>query len=209
MISNDGECRIRGTRATARCPSRSLNQTPTLSVANHVGRRWQLRSAHSAMRRPGGEQYPLTATTSPNSTPACRWRRSGHRTSRAHPVSENGMPATRGPSRPPTRRQPATLGPRQPLSCGQPGKTTSSVIQNECGYLPRPSLTARGWAAAAVASPQNRTPTKCCADLRDEAAEVIRPAMDRVEAAEPSRRLAGLEHMLRAKTASKRRSRTT
>ncbi len=44
---------------------------------------------------------------------------------------------------------------------------------------------------------QNAEATKCCADLRDEAAEVIRPAMDRVEAAEPSRRLAGLEHMLK------------
>ena len=44
---------------------------------------------------------------------------------------------------------------------------------------------------------QNAEATKCCADLRDEAAEVIRPAMNRVEAADPGRSLAGLEHMLK------------
>jgi hypothetical protein len=36
-----------------------------------------------------------------------------------------------------------------------------------------------------------------CADLHDEATQVIRPAMDRVEAADPNRQLAGLEHMLK------------
>jgi hypothetical protein len=44
---------------------------------------------------------------------------------------------------------------------------------------------------------QNSEATKCCADLRDEADQVIRPAMDRIEAANPDRRLAGLEHMLK------------
>jgi hypothetical protein len=37
---------------------------------------------------------------------------------------------------------------------------------------------------------------QCCADLREEADEVIRPAIDRVETADPSRHLAALEHML-------------
>jgi hypothetical protein len=44
---------------------------------------------------------------------------------------------------------------------------------------------------------QNAEATKCCTDLRDEADQVIRPAMDRVAAADPSRHLAGLEHMLK------------
>ena len=44
---------------------------------------------------------------------------------------------------------------------------------------------------------QNAEATKCCTDLRDEAGQVIRPAVDRVEAADPGRRLAGLEHMLK------------
>ena len=44
---------------------------------------------------------------------------------------------------------------------------------------------------------QNAEATKCCADIRDEAAEVIRPAIDRVAAADTGRRLAGLEHMLK------------
>jgi len=44
---------------------------------------------------------------------------------------------------------------------------------------------------------QNTEAIKCCADLRDEAGQVIRPAMDRVAAADPGRQLAGLEHMLK------------
>jgi hypothetical protein len=44
---------------------------------------------------------------------------------------------------------------------------------------------------------QNAEASKACADLRDEAEQVILPAMQRIEAAEPERRLAGLEHMLK------------
>jgi hypothetical protein len=44
---------------------------------------------------------------------------------------------------------------------------------------------------------QNAEATKCCTDLRDEADQVIRPALDRVAAADPSRHLTGLEHMLK------------
>jgi hypothetical protein len=44
---------------------------------------------------------------------------------------------------------------------------------------------------------QNAEATKFSADLRDEAWQTIRPAMDRVAAADPERKLAGLEHMLK------------
>jgi hypothetical protein len=44
---------------------------------------------------------------------------------------------------------------------------------------------------------QNAEASKCCADLRDEANKVILPAMRRVENADPGRRLAGLENMLK------------
>lgn len=44
---------------------------------------------------------------------------------------------------------------------------------------------------------QNADATKACADLRDEADQVILPAMRRVEAASPNGRLAGLDHMLK------------
>jgi hypothetical protein len=44
---------------------------------------------------------------------------------------------------------------------------------------------------------QNAEATKCAADLRDEAIQRIGPAMERVEAADPSRRLAGLAHMVK------------
>jgi hypothetical protein len=44
---------------------------------------------------------------------------------------------------------------------------------------------------------QNSEASKCCADLRDEADAVILPAMRRVEAADPERHLAGLEHMVK------------
>ncbi len=44
---------------------------------------------------------------------------------------------------------------------------------------------------------QNAEASKACEDIRTEGREVILPAMERVEAADPDRRLAGLEHMLK------------
>lgn len=44
---------------------------------------------------------------------------------------------------------------------------------------------------------QNAEAAKCATDLRDEAIARIGPAMDRIEAADPGRRLAGREHMLK------------
>ena len=44
---------------------------------------------------------------------------------------------------------------------------------------------------------QNADASKACEDIRTEGKEVILPALQRVEAADPDRRLAGLEHMLK------------
>jgi hypothetical protein len=44
---------------------------------------------------------------------------------------------------------------------------------------------------------QNSEAAKCASDLRDEARQSIRPAIERVAAADPCRQLAGLEHMLK------------
>lgn len=44
---------------------------------------------------------------------------------------------------------------------------------------------------------QNAEATKACADIREEGEDVILPAMQRVEAADPERRLAGLQNMLK------------
>jgi hypothetical protein len=44
---------------------------------------------------------------------------------------------------------------------------------------------------------QNAEATGACAGIRDQGERVILPAMARVEAADPNRRLAGLEHMLK------------
>lgn len=44
---------------------------------------------------------------------------------------------------------------------------------------------------------QNAEATKACADIREEGKEVILPAMERIEAADPERHLAGLENMLK------------
>jgi hypothetical protein len=44
---------------------------------------------------------------------------------------------------------------------------------------------------------QNAEAAKACADLADEARRDILPALKRVESADPDRRLAGLEHMLK------------
>jgi hypothetical protein len=44
---------------------------------------------------------------------------------------------------------------------------------------------------------QNAEATKICADIRKEGMDVVFPAMERVEAADPTRRLAGLDHLLK------------
>ena len=44
---------------------------------------------------------------------------------------------------------------------------------------------------------QNAEATKACAETRDEGREVVLPAMQRVEEADPERGLAGLKHMLK------------
>jgi hypothetical protein len=44
---------------------------------------------------------------------------------------------------------------------------------------------------------QNTDASKACEDIRAEGREVILPAMERVEAADPDRHLAGLQHMLK------------
>ena len=57
-----------------------------------------------------------------------------------------------------------------------------------------------GWVADGgrrLTPEQNADAGKACEDIRTEGREVILPAMERVEAADPARRLAGLEHMLK------------
>jgi hypothetical protein len=57
-----------------------------------------------------------------------------------------------------------------------------------------------GWAADGnrrLTPEQNAEAAKACADLRDEADQVIFPAMRRVEAASPGGRLVGLDHMMK------------
>jgi hypothetical protein len=44
---------------------------------------------------------------------------------------------------------------------------------------------------------QNAEATKACADIHDEGERVVFPAMRQIEAADPNRHLAGLEHMLK------------
>ena len=48
-----------------------------------------------------------------------------------------------------------------------------------------------------LTSEQNTEATKACADIHDEGERVALPAMRQIEAADPTRRLAGLEHMLK------------
>jgi len=45
---------------------------------------------------------------------------------------------------------------------------------------------------------QNTEATRSCADIHEEGERVILPAMQRIEAADPDRRLAGLEHMCKS-----------
>jgi hypothetical protein len=66
---------------------------------------------------------------------------------------------------------------------------------------PAPTATADGgWVAGPhrrLSPEQNAEASKACADLADEGRRDILPALKRVESAEPGRRLAGLEHMLK------------
>jgi hypothetical protein len=66
---------------------------------------------------------------------------------------------------------------------------------------PTPSSQADGgWLADGdrrLTPEQNADASKACEDIRAGGKEVIFPAMERVEAADPDRRLAGLEHMLK------------
>jgi hypothetical protein len=73
---------------------------------------------------------------------------------------------------------------RYPYGEQQPGRT-----------LPDGSWTGDG--SRRLSPEQNAEATKCATDLRDEAIGRIGPAMDRIEAADPDRRLAGREHMLK------------
>jgi hypothetical protein len=69
-----------------------------------------------------------------------------------------------------------------------------------CEEQPGRTLPDGGWTGDGnrrLSPEQNAEATKCAADLRDEAITRIGPAMDRIEAADPGRRLAGREHMLK------------
>ena len=77
--------------------------------------------------------------------------------------------------------------------------------QHERNYPERTRLTPRtrpdgSWADGGtreLTPEQNAEATKACADTRDEGREIVLPAMRRVEAADPGRRLAGLKNMLK------------
>lgn len=77
--------------------------------------------------------------------------------------------------------------------------------QHEEKYPERSRLTPRcqpdgSWKADGNRSlnpDQNAEATKICADIRRQGTEVVLPAMQRVEAADPTRGLAGLPHMLK------------
>ncbi len=81
----------------------------------------------------------------------------------------------------------------------------SAWEQHEEKYPERTRLTPRtqpdgSWAAGPgreLTPEQNAEAAKACADTRDEGREIVLPAMRRVEAADPQRHLAGLEHMLK------------
>ena len=84
--------------------------------------------------------------------------------------------------------------------CGRPGRNTNSEFPERT--RPAPELrkpTGAGWADGdrRLTPEQNADASKACEDIRTEGREVILPAMERVEAADPDRRLAGLEHMLK------------
>ena len=77
--------------------------------------------------------------------------------------------------------------------------------QHEQHYPERTRLTPRtrpdgSWADGGtreLTPEQNAEAAKACADTRDEGREIVLPAMRRVEAADPGRRLAGLKNMLK------------
>ena len=101
-------------------------------------------------------------------------------------------------ARPPMRTPTATTGPRRSRRCGPPGNSTKTGIQNGSGL---PSTHTDGsWSSGEtrrLTPEQNTEATKACADIHNEGERVVLPAMRQIEAADPDRRLAGLEHMLK------------
>ena len=88
-------------------------------------------------------------------------------------------------------------GLRQSRSCGESEKheSVSRTVPADSS-----SQADGGWLADGdrrLTPEQNTDASKACEDIRTEGREVILPAMQRVEAADPDRRLAGLEHMLK------------
>ena len=68
------------------------------------------------------------------------------------------------------------------------------------GAAARPTLADGSWTGDGnrrLSPEQNAEAAKCAADLRDEAIQRIGPAMERIDAADPHRRLAGREQMLK------------
>ena len=90
-------------------------------------------------------------------------------------------------------------GLRRSRGCGRSGRNTSGSFR-ERSRSAASSQADGGWVGDGdrrLTPEQNTDASKACEDIRTEGKEVIRPAMERVEAADPGRRLAGLEHMLK------------
>jgi hypothetical protein len=93
---------------------------------------------------------------------------------------------------------------RQAWAGAVPG-LRSAWEKHEQKYPERDRLTPRthpdgSWAAGpdrGLDPGQNAEAAKACTETRDEGKQVVLPAMRRVEAADPDRRLAGLQHMLK------------
>ena len=145
---------------------------------------------------PGTRRRPASASRPGRS-------RTVHRANRAQ-VEQITPPTRRArvvtpPARPPVRTPIAAPGPRRSRRCEPPGNSTRTGIQNESG-LPPSTHTDGSWSSGEtrrLTPEQNTEATKACADIHDEGERVVLPAMRQIEAADPNRRLAGLEHMLK------------
>jgi hypothetical protein len=119
----------------------------------------------------------------------------------------------RGPQRARTGRSGARSSRGRPSRAGAADRCARSLPRNRRAEWeahkrrypdreqpPSTTLPDGGWVGDGnrrLSPEQNAEAAKCAADLREEAIQRIGPAMDRIAAAEPDRRLAGREHMLK------------
>ena len=90
------------------------------------------------------------------------------------------------------------MGQGAPIAASRLGRTPSPLSRTRaCHRSHTPDGSWSSGEARRLTPEQNTEATKSCADIHDEGERVALPAMRQIEAADPTRGMAGVEHMLK------------